>query len=284
MDKFQAACVQLCCGQDMDANIEAAGALIREAAADGAVYILTPEQTSLMELKSKPLFAQIVEEGQDRGVRYFRTLAKELKIWLHIGSVALRLNNEQAANRSILINPQGEIVARYDKIHMFDVNLPNGEVYRESKNYRSGDKAVIADLPWGRVGLSICYDLRFPALYRALAQGGACFLTIPAAFTRQTGKAHWHVLQRARAIETGSFVFAAAQGGTHKNGRETFGHSMIVSPWGEIIAEAGTDPCVIHAEIDPVASVEARQRIPALTHDRDFTLVEGPAASVRAAE
>lgn len=284
MDKFHAACVQLRCGQDMDANIEVADALIRQAAADGADYILTPEQTALMELKSAPLFAQIVGEDDDRGLARFRALARELKVWLHIGSLAIRLSDTKAANRSFLINPEGEITARYDKIHMFDVDLPNGEVYRESQNYRPGDKAVIANLPWGKIGLSICYDLRFADLYRTLARGGAHFLTTPAAFTRQTGEAHWHVLQRARAIETGSFVFSAAQGGSHENGRETFGHSMIVSPWGEVIAEAGTEPGVISAEIDVAQCATARARIPALQHDREFSLVDGAATVMKAAE
>jgi predicted amidohydrolase len=269
---FTAACVQLRAGRNVAANIEAAEALIREAAATGALYVQTPEQTALMELRSEPLFANIVAEDKDPALKRFTALAAELGIWLHIGSLAIRLAPDKAANRAFVIAPDGAIAARYDKIHMFDVDLPSGETYRESRNYRPGEEAVTVDLPWGRLGLSVCYDLRFPYLYRALAQAGADFLAIPAAFTRQTGEAHWNILQRARAIETGCFVMSAAQGGTHENGRETFGHSLIVGPWGEVLAEAGTDPCVIAAKIDPAACAEARRRIPALKHDRGFEL------------
>jgi predicted amidohydrolase len=269
---FTAACVQLRAGQNVAANIEAAEALIRKAAATGADYVQTPEQTAIMELRSEALFASIVTEDEDPALKRFTALAAELGIWLHIGSLAIRVAPDKAANRAFVISPDGAIAARYDKIHMFDVDLPNGETYRESKNYRAGGEAVSVDLPWGRLGLSVCYDLRFAYLYRALAQAGADFLAIPSAFTRQTGEAHWHVLQRARAIETGCFVMSAAQGGTHENGRETFGHSLIVAPWGEVLAEAGTDPCVITAKIDPAASAEARRRIPALKHDRGFKL------------
>jgi len=181
---------------------------------------------------------------------------------------------EKAANRSFLIDRKGNIVARYDKIHMFDVDLAGGESYRESRNYRPGEIAVVADLPWGRLGLTICYDLRFPALYRALAEAGASFLAIPSAFTRQTGEAHWHVLMRARAIENGSFVFAAAQGGEHENGRATFGHSLVVDPWGRILAEGGTEPGVVFADIDPAEVSVARSRIPSLQHGRRFEVLE----------
>jgi len=272
---FTAACVQLRAGRNVAANIEAAEALIREAAATGAEYVQTPEQTALMELRTEALFANIVAEDDDPALKRFTALAAELGIWLHIGSLAIRVAPDKAANRAFVIAPDGAIAARYDKIHMFDVDLPSGETYRESRNYRPGEEAVTVDLPWGRLGLSICYDLRFAHLYRALAQAGADFLAIPSAFTRQTGEAHWHVLQRARAIETGCHVMSAAQGGTHENGRETFGHSLIVAPWGEVLAEAGTDPCVITAKIDPAASVEARRRIPALKHDRGYS-VHGP--------
>ncbi len=177
----------------------------------------------------------------------FRELARKLGIYLHIGSLALKISPERAVNRSFLIDPHGEIVARYDKIHMFDVDLAGGESYRKSRNFRPGESRVVADLPWGRLGLTICYDLRFPALYRALAEAGASFMAIPAAFTKQTGEAHWHILVRARAIENGAFVFAAAQGGRHENGRDTFGHSLVVDPWGRILAEGGTEPGVVMA-------------------------------------
>jgi deaminated glutathione amidase len=203
-----------------------------------------------------------------------REVARKLSIYIHIGSLAVRASPEKAANRAFLIDRKGDIAARYDKIHMFDVDLANGESYRESNSYRPGELGVVADLPWGRLGLSVCYDLRFPALYRALAEAGASFLAIPSAFTKQTGEAHWHVLMRARAIENGCFVFAAAQGGKHEHGRETYGHSLVVDPWGKIIAEGGTEPGVIFAEIDPAQVAVARGRVPSLLHGRRFEMVE----------
>jgi predicted amidohydrolase len=203
-----------------------------------------------------------------------RELARKLGIFIHVGSLAIKLAPEKAANRSYLIAPSGEIAARYDKIHLFDVDLAGGESYRESRNYRPGEQAVLCDLPWGRLGLTVCYDLRFPALYRALAEAGAIMLAIPSAFTQQTGEAHWHVLNRARAIENGCFVFAAAQGGKHENGRETYGHSLIVDPWGRILAEGGAEPGVVIAEIDLADVAKARARIPSLQHGRRFEIVE----------
>ena len=188
--------------------------------------------------------------------------------------MAIKPSPDKAANRSFLIDPKGAIVARYDKIHMFDVDLAGGESYRESRNYRAGDLAVVTDLPWGRLGLTICYDMRFPALYRALAESGASFLAVPSAFTRQTGESHWHVLLRARAIETGCYIFAAAQGGRHENKRETFGHSLVVDPWGRIVAEGDTEPGVIFADIDPAAVATARGKVPSLQHGRRFEMVE----------
>jgi predicted amidohydrolase len=188
---------------------------------------------------------------------------------------------ERAANRAFLINPAGDIKARYDKIHMFDVDLADGESYRESRSYQPGELATAADLPWGRLGISICYDLRFPALYRALAESGSSFLAIPSAFTRQTGEAHWHILNRARAIENGCFVLAAAQGGLHESGRETFGHSIVIDPWGRIIAEGDAEPGVVMAQIDPAAVAAARARIPSLQHGRRFEVVEPMAEPTR---
>jgi predicted amidohydrolase len=220
------------------------------------------------------LFAAIVEEENDKSLAHLRELARNRGITIHVGSLAIKLNHDKAVNRSFLIDPKGEIVARYDKIHMFDVDLANGESYRESYSYRPGELGVLYDLPWGRLGLTICYDLRFPALYRALAEAGATALAIPAAFTRQTGEAHWHVLNRARAIENGSFVFAAAQGGKHENGRETFGHSLIIDPWGRILAEGGTEPGVVMAEIDLGEVAKARAHIPSLQHGRRFEIAE----------
>lgn len=267
---FMAACVQLRAGRNVAANVEAAADLVRQAAEAGATFVATPENTSLMEAERALLFEKAKSEDEDEALRALRAVAREQKIWLLIGSLPIRVAEDKLANRSFLVSPEGRIAARYDKIHMFDVDLAGGESYRESRNFAAGESAVTADLPWGRLGLSICYDLRFPQLYRALAHEGARFLTVPSAFTRQTGEAHWHVLLRARAIENGSFVFAPAQGGRHENGRETFGHSLIVAPWGEIIAEAGTEPGIVTAIVDPAKIEEARGRVPSLKHDRSF--------------
>ena len=270
--RFRAALVQLRAGRTIAPNLKAAEALIREAARGGAHYVQTPENTALMELEPALVLAQVSPEASSEPLQVFCALAAELGIWLHVGSLGIKADDTRVANRSFLIDPKGVIAARYDKLHMFDVDLAGGESYRESQYYAPGSKAVVADLPWGRLGMTICYDLRFPALYRALATAGANLIAIPAAFTKQTGQAHWHVLVRARAIETGSFVLAATQGGLHENGRETYGHSMIVSPWGDILAEAGEDPCVIFAEIDLAWSDEARAAIPALKHGRAFEI------------
>jgi len=236
--------------------------------------VLTPEMTNILAAKREQLFAAVVEEEADVSLTTLREIARKLGIYVHIGSLAIRISNERAANRSFLIDPKGDIAARYDKIHMFDVDLADGESYRESRNYRPGELAVLADLPWGRLGLTVCYDLRFPALYRALAEAGATMLAIPSAFTKQTGEAHWHVLMRSRAIENGCFVFAAAQGGKHENGRETYGHSLVVDPWGRIIAEGGIEPGIVMAEIDLAEVAKARARIPSLQHGRRFEIVE----------
>jgi deaminated glutathione amidase len=274
---FRVGLIAMRSGRQPEDNLATATRLIEEAKRGGAVYVLTPEMTNIMEIDRQALFAKIAPEEEDRSLAAFRTLARTLGLYIHVGSLAIKVSPDKAANRAFLIAPSGEIVARYDKIHMFDVDLKGGESYRESRNYRAGELAMLADLPWGRLGITICYDLRFPALYRALAEAGASFLTIPSAFTRQTGEAHWHVLNRARAIETGSFVFAAAQGGKHENGRETYGHSLVVDPWGRILAEGGTEPEVVFADIDPAEAATARARIPSLQHGRRFELV-GPMA------
>jgi predicted amidohydrolase len=258
-------------------NIDDAARLIGEAKAAGADYVQTPEMTNIMDDKRQSLFATIAPEEADTSLAAFRETARTHRLWLHVGSLAIKVSSDKAANRSFLIDPKGEIVARYDKIHMFDVDLAGGESYRESRSYRAGEVAVTADLPWGRLGLTICYDLRFPALYRALAEAGSSFLAIPAAFTRQTGEAHWQVLMRARAIENTCYVLAAAQGGKHENGRETYGHSLVVDPWGRVIAEGGTEPGVVMAEIDLAAITAARARIPSLEHGRRFEVIT-PAA------
>ena len=272
--KFRVGLIQMRTGRTPQANLDAAAKLIGEAKSAGADYVQTPEMTNIMEVNREKFFGAIVEEDSDTGLAMFRELARALGIYVHVGSLAIRVSPDKAANRAFLIDPKGEIVARYDKIHMFDVDLANGESYRESRNYRAGDLAVLNDLPWGRLGITVCYDLRFPALYRALAEAGASFLAIPSAFTKQTGEAHWHILNRARAIENGCFVLAAAQGGKHENGRETFGHSLVVDPWGRILAEGGTEPGVVMAEIDPAEVVAARSKVPSLQHGRRFEVLE----------
>jgi deaminated glutathione amidase len=271
---FKAAMIQMRAGLTVSANVDAAVRMIGEAKDAGAAYVQTPEMTNIMEVKRERLFSTIVAEEQDTSLATFRELARKLGIYVHVGSLAIKAGHERAANRAFLIDPRGEIAARYDKIHMFDVDLSGGESYRESRTYRAGELAVLSDLPWGRLGVTICYDLRFPALYRALAEAGATMLAIPSAFTKQTGEAHWHVLNRARAIENGCFVFAAAQGGKHENGRETFGHSLIVDPWGRILAEGATEPGVVMAEIDIGEVAKARARIPSLQHGRRFEIIE----------
>lgn len=271
---FTAAMVQMRTSLSPQASFEQAESLIREAAARGADYVQTPEVSNLIQPNRAALFALLAAEEDDASLKAYRRLARDLNIHLHIGSLALRATPERAVNRSFLIAPDGEVMARYDKIHMFDIQLDSGESYRESASYQPGDTAVFADLPWGRLGLTICYDMRFPALYRALAERGAIFLAAPSAFTKKTGEAHWHTLLRARAIENGAYVFAAAQGGTHESGRVTYGHSLIIDPWGEVLAEAGTDPGVILARIDPARVDSVRKSIPSLQHGRRFGIME----------
>jgi predicted amidohydrolase len=281
--RFLAACVQMRSGRDPGANRDAAVAGVREAASRGAAYIQTPEMTSLVERSRERLFERVTTEDQDATLAGLRQAARETGTVVHIGSIAVRAG-DKIANRAYLIGADGEILASYDKLHLFDVDLPSGERWRESATYTGGACAVVAATPWAMLGLTICYDIRFPALYRALAEAGAEILTAPACFTRQTGEAHWHILQRARAIETGAFVISAAQVGIHEDGRETFGHSLIVDPWGRVLADAGgAEPGVILAEIDLAQVADARARIPALQHGRAFT-VERIGPEVRAAQ
>jgi deaminated glutathione amidase len=266
--KFTAACVQMTSEREFEPNIRAAGDLVRRARDAGAELIMTPEITGMFEPKRDRHLAKATDEAANPALAAFRDLAREVGAWLLLGSTPIRIEAERLANRSFLLAPDGAIAARYDKIHMFDVDLANGESYRESALYRPGEASVLAALPWGTLGMTVCYDLRFPYLYRALAQAGADFLSIPAAFTVPTGKAHWHVLQRARAIENGCFVFAPAQWGEHAEGRKTFGHSLIVDPWGEVLADAGEGVGFVTAEIDNAKIAEARRMVPALRHDR----------------
>jgi len=272
--QFRIGLIQMRSTRTPQENTDAAVKMIGEAKAGGAEYVQTPEMTNILERSRESLFAKVVPEENDPSLATFRELARALGIYIHVGSLAVKVGPEKAANRAFLIDRKGEIVARYDKIHMFDVDLQGGESYRESRAYRPGDLAVVTDLPWGRLGVTICYDLRFPALYRALAEAGASFLAIPSSFTRRTGEAHWHVLMRSRAIENGCYVIAAAQGGDHEDGRSTFGHSIVVDPWGKVIAEGGTEPGVIFADIDPAEVAAARGRIPSLQNGRRFEIIE----------
>jgi predicted amidohydrolase len=272
MGVFKAAAIQMRSGKDPQKNVVDFEALVREAAVQGAVYVQTPEMTGAVLRDQEARRASFTTQDRDLVVAAGARLSRELGIYLHIGSTAIVRADGKLANRALLFSPDGEAIATYDKIHMFDVDLDNGESWRESNAYEPGTQAVVADLPFARLGFAICYDLRFPQLFRAEALAGADVLTVPAAFTRQTGQAHWHVLLRARAIENGAYVIAAAQGGLHEDGRETFGHSLIIDPWGRIIAEAAHDePGVIVADIDTVQSVSARRKIPNLKNARDFS-------------
>jgi predicted amidohydrolase len=277
MTPFKAACIQLNAGREVEPNIRAASTLVRRAREAGADLIMTPEVSDMIEPKRALRGEKARAENAHPMLAAFRELARETGAHLLLGSIIVRLEADgRLANRSFLIAPDGNILARYDKIHMFDVDLPGGESYRESAVFKPGEGTALAALPWGVLGLTVCYDLRFPQLYRALAQGGADFLAVPSAFTVPTGTAHWQVLLRARAIENGCFVFAPAQCGTHAEGRKTYGHSLIVAPWGEVLAEAPEGVGFITAEIDPGRIEEARRSVPSLRHDRLFAAPAKP--------
>ena len=279
---FTASCIQFTSARDYEPNIRLVSDLIRRARDAGANLVLTPENTGLTEPVGKLRREKARDEANHPVLAALREVARETGVWLLIGSLAIDLSGEpgeiegerRLANRSYLIDPNGAIVARYDKVHMFDVDLAGGESYRESNAFRPGGQSVLAETPWGILGMTVCYDLRFPHLYRALAQAGADFLAIPSAFTVPTGKAHWHVLMRARAIENGCYVFAPAQWGEHAEGRRTYGHSLIVDPWGEIVADGGEGVGIISARIDAAAIAKARRMVPSLKHDRPFTQPE----------
>ncbi len=284
---FTVACVQTSSARDVADSLGQVAPLVRQARAQGADLILTPENVALLEPVRALKLAKAEPEEGHQALAAFQDLARETGAWLLVGSLAVKVAADRLANRSYLLSPDGGVAAKYDKLHLFDVDLPTGESHRESATIAPGDRAVLVATPWGPLGMSVCYDLRFAHLYRALAKAGALYLTVPAAFTVPTGQAHWHVLLRARAIETGCFVFAPAQCGTHAEGRRTYGHSLIVAPWGEILAEAGDEPTVILARVDPAQVEKARGAIPALSHDRAFlapTPVAGLAdTAVRAA-
>lgn len=274
MGIFVAAAIQMRSGEQPEANIRDMEELARDAASRGATYIQTPEMTGILVRDRKKLMAVIQPSKSDPVVSAASALAAELGVFFHLGSTAVDVGNGMAANRGFVFGPDGNCLTYYDKIHMFDVDLDNGESWRESATYQPGQKAVTVQLPDVRLGLGICYDIRFPNLFRDQALDGAQVLTGPAAFTRQTGEAHWHILQRARAIENGAFVISAAQGGKHEDGRETYGHSLIVDPWGQVIAEAeGDDPGIVLAEIDPAESTRARAKIPNLKNIRPYDVV-----------
>ena len=274
MTILNVACVQMRSGVTPAANLIAALDLVREAAKAGAQLIATPEMTNILDIRPGGARGKIRREEDDETLPALQDEARDLGIWLLVGSLAIVLpGDDRKANRSFLIGPDGAIAARYDKINMFDVEVDDGQSYRESRAYRAGDRAVVAKTPFGQIGLTVCYDVRFPGLYRTLAQAGAEIITCPAAFTRVTGAAHWHVLLRARAIETGCFIIAPAQGGKHEDGRETFGHSLIVSPWGEIIAEADhAEPGIVLASINLAEVSAARRKIPAWNTDRSYSI------------
>jgi deaminated glutathione amidase len=288
---FTASCIQFTSARDYEPNIRAVSDLVRRARDGGADFVLTPENTGLTEPIGKLRREKARDEANHPVLTALREVAQETGVWLLIGSLAIDLSREpgtaggerRLANRSYLVGPNGAVVARYDKIHMFDVDLADGESYRESNAFRPGDRTVLAETPWGVLGMTVCYDLRFPHLYRALARAGADFLAIPSAFTIPTGKAHWHVLMRARAIENGCFVFAPAQRGEHAEGRQTYGHSLIVDPWGEVLADGGQGVGIVSARIEVAAIAKARRMVPSLQHDRPFT-PPGLAARPLAAE
>ncbi len=267
------AAVQMRSDGDMSANIEALSRMVGEAAAQGAQYVQTPENTGIIQNDRALYRASLYAEQDDPVVREASVLAKRHGIYLHIGSTPIKLESGLIANRAFVFAPDGSKITTYDKIHMFDVDLDNGESWRESDTISAGDRAVIAELPFMKLGLAICYDIRFPQLFQAQANAGANVISAPAAFTQQTGEAHWHILQRARAIENGAFLISAAQGGLHNGNRQTYGHTIIVSPWGKVLAEADHDnPAVIYADIDVADSAAARNKIPNLKNAREFKL------------
>ncbi len=276
---FTVSCIQNCADDDLAQNLRRSTELVRAARCAGADLICLPENFTLIQVNEALLLARAEPEERHPAIPHFSSLARELGAWILMGSLAIRLPSGKINNRSYLVDAEGRVVARYNKIHLFDVSLRGGESYRESATVEPGDAAVVAPTPWGTAGLSVCYDLRFPQLYRALAKAGASYLAVPAAFTRTTGQAHWHVLVRARAIETGCYVFAPGQCGVRRSGRATYGHSLIVDPWGRVLAEADDEEGFILAEVDPAKVEEARRMIPALQHDCAFTPPD-PAVSV----
>ena len=282
---FTVGLIQVTATNEMAPNIRFIEEQTRRAREAGAQFIVTPENSTLIGANRADTLAKAQPEESHEALQAMQALARDCGVWFLLGSIHIKVEAERNANRSYLIDPSGTIVASYDKIHMFDVQLASGETYRESSTFRPGDKTVIAQTPWGKLGMTICYDLRFPYLYRDLAYAGAEMLSIPSSFTVPTGRAHWHVLMRARAIETGCFVFAPAQVGTHAGNRKTYGHSLVVAPWGEVLADAGGEqPGFVTAEIDMAKVAESRTAVPSLTHDRRYAAPVTVGAIQRAAE
>lgn len=271
---FRVACMQINSGNDLAANLAVLRRMASEAARGGAGLVLTPEYCLMMDGSGRVMRENALAADGAPALQELQALSRELRIWLLVGSLTLKTGEERIVNRSFLISDSGTIVASYDKIHMFDVTLPDGKVIRESSSYRPGERAVVAQTPWGRLGMTVCYDLRFPHLYRALAQQGAIFMAVPSSFQRQTGKAHWHTLLKARAIENAAYIFAPAMCGEHPGGRQTYGHALIVDPWGEVLADGGEEPGIIYAEIDPARVAKIRGMMPSLEHDRPYRFEE----------
>ena len=270
MPAFKAACVQLNSGNALDANLRSIAAAVGEAAGQGAQLVMLPEYAALLDGSGRVMREHSFSEDAHPALEACRALARGHALHLLVGSLTIRVDDVRMANRSFLLAPDGSIIAAYDKIHMFDVTLPSGKVIRESGAYQPGDRAVVAQTPWGKLGMAVCYDLRFPHLFRALSQAGAHFLAVPSSFQRETGVAHWHSLLRARAIENLAYVFAPAMCGEHPGNRTTYGHSLIIDPWGNIIAELGADPGICYAEINAEAVLKVRGMLPSLSHDRPF--------------
>lgn len=270
---LRVALAQITAGPDPAGNAERNAALVLEAARGGADFVMFPEVCNMIEPDRARLRQKVRPEAEDETLARLTAAAQEAGIWVLVGSVVVTAEDTpgKLANRSVLIDAQGDVRGRYDKMHLFDVDVGAADTYRESDTYRLGSGTTLAETPWGLLGMTVCYDLRFPHLYRDLARAGAVMLTIPSAFTRPTGEAHWHVLLRARAIECGAFVFAPAQTGDHAGGRKTYGHGLAVGPWGEVLADGGTAPGITYVEIDTAEAAEARSRIPALRHDRPYS-------------
>ncbi len=266
------ACLQVNSGSDYQTNLETVTVMAREAAGAGAQFILSPEYALMMDGSGKVMRERALTADGAPALGELQSLARELGVWFLAGSLTLRSDDERIVNRSFLISAAGQVVASYDKIHMFDVTLPDGRMIRESSTYKPGARAVVTDTPWGRLGMTVCYDLRFPGLFRTLAQAGAQMITVPSSFQRQTGKAHWHTLLRARAIENECFIIAPAMCGDHPGNRQTYGHTLVIDPWGEIIADGGEAPGIVYADIDVARVAKIRGMMPSLEHDRPFTL------------